>query len=95
MHTHGMKRWVVHWIGGTDLDPFRYHRIIEYCPYRDCTHFSFIRFLVKQYSRVVTPTGYEPLFTRVRPYRIVLRVIASTIVDAKQFSFHDSLKLQT
>jgi hypothetical protein len=40
----------------TDLDPFRYHRMIEYCPYRDCNHFSFIRSLVILYSRVVTPT---------------------------------------
>jgi hypothetical protein len=41
--------------------------------------------------RVVTPTDYEPLLTRVCPYRIVLRVIASTIVDAKQFSFENYL----
>jgi hypothetical protein len=66
----------------TDLDPFRYHRLIKYCPYQDCTHFSFIRSLVILYSRVVIPTGYEPLLTRVRPYRIVLSVITSTIVDA-------------
>jgi hypothetical protein len=54
------SRIIVFW--STDLDPFRYHRLIEYCPLRDCTHFSFIRSLVILYSRVVTPTGYEPLF---------------------------------
>jgi hypothetical protein len=65
----------------TDLDPFRYHRLIEYCPFY-CTHFSFIRSLVILYSRVVTPIGYEPLFKRETFISDSLWVIASTIVDA-------------
>jgi hypothetical protein len=65
----------------TDLDPFRYHtRIIEYCPLQDCTHFSFIRSLVILYSRVVTPTGYEPLSTGVSPSDRHSYIISAAII---------------
>jgi hypothetical protein len=51
----------------TDLDPFRYHRLIKYCPWRDCTHFSFIRSSVIPYSRV--SHSYRRLYSQEKcPY---------------------------